>query len=133
LKHKEKTRGYLAERVTIVLFRQLKLRSYGIEKRNYNTIVLFNEEESVHLTNLRECRISAVRKKNKNETQDNEIKDLKLNRRRRRRKRLFLLAMTDAICAPERKKQTKKRKNKNSENCTTSTMFFVVIFFSFDI
>jgi hypothetical protein len=132
LKHKEKTRGYLAERVTIVLFRQLKLRSYGIEKRNYNTIVLFNEEESVHLTNLRECRISAVRKKNKNETQDNEIKDLKLNRRRRR-KRLFLLAMTDAICAPERKKQTKKRKNKNSENCTTSTMFFVVIFFSFDI
>jgi len=72
---------------------------------------LFNEEESVHLTNLRGCRISAVRKKNKNETQDNEIKDLKLNRRRRR-KRLFLLAMTDAICAPERKKQTKKEKTK---------------------
>jgi hypothetical protein len=70
------------------------------------------EEESVGLTNLRECRISAVRKRRRriNETQDNEIKDLK----KKGGWFSFLLAMTDANCAPE-EKQTKNKKQKFQE------------------
>jgi hypothetical protein len=62
---------------------------------------------NVHLTNLRECRISAVR--------DEKRKDTRQRNKRFEEKKMwvvvfFLLAMTDAICAPEEKTKDKIQK-----------------------
>lgn len=115
-----------------------------IKKKNKREIttqlfcfVCTNDEkkENVHLTNLRECRISAVREKKRkkrhkeqiNKTQDNEIKDLKLNRGK---KKMLFFCWRWQMQFVHRKKK-KKRKRRNSENCTTSTVCFFLLWFSF--
>ena len=39
------------------------------------------------------------------------------------------MAMTDAMCTPERRQKEEKNleKQKETKNCTTSTVFFVVV------
>ncbi len=67
-----------------------------------------------------------------NETQDNEIKDLRLNRRRREKKRgkcCFLLAMTDAFCAPEKNKRIRKLYNIDYVLCCDFLFCYFVNYF----